>query len=168
MIMRYLASVHDKTFTIEIHDDNTVTVDGRTYPVDFLNLNREVYTLLIGGQSYEAHLQPGEGDTWQVLLRGMLYEVRVEDEREKRLRAAASFNLGAPSGEFSLKAPMPGLVVAVPVTEGQTVEKGDNLVVLESMKMQNELKSPRAGTVTRINVSAGQSVEQNQVMVTLA
>ncbi|MCS6937600.1 MAG: acetyl-CoA carboxylase biotin carboxyl carrier protein subunit, partial [Candidatus Bipolaricaulota bacterium] len=72
------------------------------------------------------------------------------------------------SGEFSLRAPMPGLIVAVPVVEGQTVKKGDNLVILESMKMQNELKSPRAGTVTRVNVRAGQSVEQNQVMVTLS
>ncbi len=165
--MKYIASVHDRTFTIEIHDDNTITVDGRTYPVDFLNPNGEVYSLLIGGQSYEAYLQPGEGDIWQVLLRGMLYEVRVEDEREKRLRASAGGGTVS-VGEFSLKAPMPGLVVAVPVTEGQTVKKGDKLVILESMKMQNELKSPRAGTVTRINVSAGQSVEQNQVMVTLA
>jgi biotin carboxyl carrier protein len=164
--MKYVATVNDKSFTIEINDDNTLIVDGQSYPVDFLNINREVFTLLIGGHSYEAHLQPGEGDQWQVLLRGTLYEVEVEDEREKRLRVAAGGG-AAHGGEFSLRAPMPGLVVAVPVTEGQAVKKGDNLVILESMKMQNELKSPRAGTVTRVNVNAGQSVEQNQVMVTL-
>lgn len=164
--MKYVATVNEKSFTIEINDDNTLLVDGQSYPVDFLNINREVFTLLIGNHSYEAYLQPGDGNQWQVLLRGTLYEVSVEDEREKRLRVAAGGG-AAHSGEFSLKAPMPGLVVAVPVTEGQAVKKGDNLVILESMKMQNELKSPRAGTVTRINVSAGQSVEQNQVMVTL-
>lgn len=165
--MKYVATVNGRSFSIEIKDDHTLTVDGQLYPVDFLNINREVCTLLIGGHSYEAYLQPGEGDQWQVLLRGTLYEVTVEDEREKRLRVATGGS-GAHSGEFSLKAPMPGLVVAVLVTEGQAVKKGDNLVILESMKMQNELKSPRAGTVTRVNVSAGQSVEQNQVMVTLS
>jgi biotin carboxyl carrier protein len=63
---------------------------------------------------------------------------------------------------------MPGLVVSVPVTEGQAVNKGDILVILESMKMQNELKSLRAGTVTRVKTKGGDSVEQNQVLVTVS
>jgi 3-methylcrotonyl-CoA carboxylase alpha subunit len=70
-------------------------------------------------------------------------------------------------GEFSLKAPMPGLVVAVPVAEGETVSKGQNLVILESMKMQNELRAPRDGVVQRVRVKAGERVEQNQLLVTL-
>jgi biotin carboxyl carrier protein len=54
------------------------------------------------------------------------------------------------------------------VKDGQTVKKGEVLVVLESMKMQNELKAPRAGVVTRLRVKAGDSVEQHQTMLTLA
>jgi biotin carboxyl carrier protein len=73
----------------------------------------------------------------------------------------------AESGEFHLKAPMPGLVVAVPVEEGQQVKKGQVLVILESMKMQNELKSPRDGTVARIRVRAGESVEQKQALLSV-
>jgi biotin carboxyl carrier protein len=102
-----------------------------------------------------------------VLIRGALYAVRVEDEREKRLRAAAGGHAHI-AGEYNLKAPMPGLIVSVPVSEGQTVQKGDILVILESMKMQNELKSQHTGTVTRVRVQAQQSVEQNQVLVTVA
>ena len=62
---------------------------------------------------------------------------------------------------------MPGLVVAVSVNEGQQIEKGQVLVILESMKMQNELKSPRAGKVEHIKVKAGESVEQKQLLVSI-
>jgi biotin carboxyl carrier protein len=167
--MKYITSVGEKDFTIEINDDQTVTVDGVKYTVDFANLNQQpVFTLLVDGQSYEAYVHPGEGNEWQVLLRGMMYVADVEDEREKRLRAAAGAVAGGAGGEFNLKAPMPGLIVAVPVSEGQAVKKGDNLIVLESMKMQNELKCQREGTVTRVKVKPGDSVNQNDVLVTVA
>jgi biotin carboxyl carrier protein len=70
-------------------------------------------------------------------------------------------------GEFTLAAPMPGMVVAIPVEVGQSVEKGDNLIILESMKMQNELKAPRGGKVSGVRVSPGDSVDLNQVLLTL-
>ena len=73
----------------------------------------------------------------------------------------------AESGEFILKAPMPGLVVAVPVGEGQEVKKGQVILILESMKMQNELKAPRDGVIQRIKVKAGESVEQKQTLLSV-
>jgi biotin carboxyl carrier protein len=165
--VKYVATVNDRTYIIEINDDRRVVVDGVEYAVDFETVSGQpVYTLLVDGRSYEAFVYEGDED-WQVMLRGNLYTVRVEDEREKRLRAAAGGVMSAASGEFNLKAPMPGLIVAVPVSEGQPVKKGDNLVILESMKMQNELKSPREGTVMRVRVNPGDSVEQNQVLVTV-
>ncbi len=166
--MKYATTENGKTYVIEINDDQRVFVDGVEYAVDFETVSGQpVYSLLIDGRSYEAYVQPTD-EGWQVLLHGDLYTVNVEDEREKRLRAAAGGVIGPASGEFHLKAPMPGLIVAIPVTEGQTVKKGDNLVILESMKMQNELKCPRDGAVTRIKVKPGDSVEQNQVLVTVA
>jgi len=95
-----------------------------------------------------------------------LYEIKVEDEREKRLRAAAGAGVSE-GGEFHLKAPMPGLVVSLQVEEGQEIKKGQVLLILESMKMQNELKAPRDGIVGRIKVKAGESVEQKQTLLSL-
>ena len=66
-----------------------------------------------------------------------------------------------------MKAPMPGLVIAVPVDEGQEIKKGQVLLILESMKMQNELKSPRDGKVSRIKVKPGASVEQKQALLSV-
>jgi biotin carboxyl carrier protein len=62
---------------------------------------------------------------------------------------------------------MPGLIVTVPVSEGQMVDKGDVLVVLESMKMQNQLKSPRPGKISRVQVKAGDSVEQRDTLLSV-
>ncbi len=167
--MNYTTTVNDKTFLIEINDDQHVTVNGVTYQVDCESVNSQtVYSLVIDGHSYEAFVSEGEAaPDWEVLIRGALYAVRVEDERAQRLRAAGGAHSHV-TGEYNLKAPMPGLIVGVPVGEGQSVQKGDILVILESMKMQNELKSQRAGTVTRVRVKPGESVEQNQVLMTVA
>ena len=71
------------------------------------------------------------------------------------------------AGEYHLKAPMPGMVVSILVEEGQEIEQGQVLLILESMKMQNELKSPRAGTVGRVRVKPGESVEQRQTLLSV-
>lgn len=164
--MKYITTVENKEYVVEIVDEHHVTVDGKTYAVDFESVaGQPVFSLIADGKSHEAYVAAGE-DHWQVLLRGHLFPVTVEDEREKRLRSAAGGGV-AETGEFNLKAPMPGLVVAVPVSEGQDVKKGQVLLILESMKMQNELKSPRDGKVHRIKVKAGESVEQKQTLLSL-
>jgi biotin carboxyl carrier protein len=66
-----------------------------------------------------------------------------------------------------MKSPMPGLVVSVPIIEDQIVDKGQILLILESMKMQNELRAPFAGRIARLKVKAGDSVQQKQILLIL-
>ena len=164
--MKYATTLNGKTYIIEINDDRHISVDGAEYDIDFTGVaGQAFYSLLLSNVSYEAFVEETEDD-WLVLLRGALYDVRVADEREERLRKAAG-GVSLASGDLQVKAPMPGLVVSVVVEEGQTVAQGDILIILESMKMQNELKSPRAGTVSRVRVKSGDNVEQSAVLVTL-
>src|SRR5215211_5938961 len=164
--MRYITTVEDRQFLVEIIDEKHVSVDGKVYEVDFESVSGQpVYSLILDGKSHEAYVASGDNN-WQVLLRGRLYPVTVEDEREKRLRAAAGGGV-AETGEFHLRAPMPGLVVTIPVTEGQEVKRGQVILILESMKMQNELKSPRDGTIGRIRVKPGETVEQKQTLLSV-
>jgi len=164
--MKYITTVNGHEYTIEILDEAHLSLDGVVYELDFERVgNQPVYSLVLGGQSFEAHVYTDE-EQWQVLLRGDMYRAVVEDERERRLRSQLE---GAPveRGEFHLKAPMPGLVIAIPAEEGQPVEKGDVLLILESMKMQNELKAPRAGKVSRVRVAPGERVEQKQTLLSV-
>ena len=164
--MKYITTVEGREFTVEVLDEKHISVNGKVYEVDFESVSGQpVYSLIVDGRSHESYVARGD-DNWQVLLRGRLYPITVEDEREKRLRAAAGGGV-TEGGEFVLKAPMPGLVVAVPVSEGQEVKKGQVILILESMKMQNELKAPRDGTVQRVKVKAGESVEQKQTLLSV-
>jgi biotin carboxyl carrier protein len=165
--MKYIATIEDESYEIEINEEGELLADGQRLPAEFQAVAEQaVYSLLLGNRSFEAHISPGVQGL-DVLLRGQLYEVSVEDERQRLLRRAGGGDI-AQTGEYLLKAPMPGLIIDVPVQEGDEVIKGQNLVILESMKMQNELRSPRDGVIGRVRVKVGDSVKQNSIMLTLA
>lgn len=164
--MKYVTTIGEKEFLIEVIDEKHIRINDIIMEVDFETVSGQpVYSMLIDGRSYEAYVNAGDDD-WQVLLLGHQYPVKVEDEREKRLKASTG-DKSDDGGEFQLKAPMPGLVVAISVVEDQEVEKGQVLIILESMKMQNELKSPRAGKVERIKVTERETVVQKQTLLSI-
>ncbi|NDJ62838.1 MAG: biotin/lipoyl-binding protein [Chloroflexi bacterium] len=163
--MKYVTIINDKEFEIEIGNDGRLTVNGEPRDVDFLPLGPALYSVLRQHSSHEVVIDVHD-DSYEVLMSGRLYTGRVLDERAQLLAARSGGGL-IDSGEISIKAPMPGLVIAVLVDEGQAVTKGQTIIILESMKMQNELKAPRDGVVQRISVEAHQSVEQNKLLITL-
>lgn len=164
--LRYITTIGEKEYLVDILEDRRVLLDGRIYEVDFSFIDEQpVFSLLLDGRSIEAYVFP-ESKGWQVLFQGSSFSVMVEEEMEKTLRIASGSQVSE-TVEYHLRSPMPGLVVSVQVDSGQQVEKGDVLVILESMKMQNELKAPRAGQVTRLRIKPGDGVEQHQIMLTL-
>ncbi|MEO8610533.1 MAG: biotin/lipoyl-containing protein [Chloroflexota bacterium] len=164
--MKYVTKINNKTFEIEILRDGSLLLNGEPREIDFLALGPSLYSILMDGQSHELVIEEREKDV-EVLLRGKLYSGTVLDERAQ-LMAERTGGMISETGEMSIKAPMPGLVALVPVEVGQQVHAGQTVIILESMKMQNELKSPRDGVIQHINVAAGQSVEQNKILVTIA
>lgn len=164
--MKYITSVNDEEFIIEIEQNNQIVVNGERYDIDFQHLpEADVLSLLLNHRSLEAVVEARD-DVWEVLTKGELYTVKVQDERAYRL-AKARGTVGEVTGEAQIKSPMPGLIVAVPVNDGDHVEKGDKIIILESMKMENELRAPKAGVVTRIDVTPGASVEKDQVLAVI-
>ena len=165
--MKYVATIGDQSFEIEVLSDGEILLDGQQFTADFQSVaDQPVYSLLLDGQSYEASIHLTDHGI-QVLLRGQLIDVQVEDERQRRLRQSTGGQV-IQSGDIHLKAPMPGMVVAIPVEQGQEVSSGDNVIILESMKMQNELKAPRDGVISRLRVKPGDNVDQNQVLLILS
>jgi biotin carboxyl carrier protein len=164
--MKYITVVGDRTYIIDVEREGEVVRDGVPHRLDFKSIDQEgLYSLLVDNKSYEALVEEADGQL-QVVIDGALYTVSVIDERAKRLAEAAG-GFAPPSGEQGIRSPMPGLVVAIPVKEKDVVKKGQVVLVLESMKMENELKAPRDGTITSVKVASRQPVEQGQVLLTI-
>lgn len=108
----------------------------------------------------------GAGSEWFVTIRGRRIPVVVRTWRE-RLRAEAETASQAHSGPTTVKATLPGLVVAVTVAVGDEVEEGTSLLTIEAMKMQNEVRAPRAGRVTEVSVLSGQAVATGATLLRL-
>jgi biotin carboxyl carrier protein len=152
---------------IEREDGRYVRIDGGPEQRLEVLLARDdgELSLLVGSDVLRG-LVGQQGDERTVAFDGHLVAVTVVDERAARLASAAAGGRHRHT-ETAIRAPMPGLVVAVPVESGQRVVRGTTLVVLSAMKMQNELTAPADGTITDVLVSAGQTVDQNQVLVRL-
>ncbi len=165
--MKYIARVADHEYLVEVFNDNTISINGHAYRVDAQSIDGDqIYTFLIDDHSYEIFVNRSETG-YDVLVAGERHEVTVEDEYTQRLTTLGSKTRG-PKGEAQVKAPMPGLVVAVRTEEGQHVKSGQGLLILEAMKMENELRAPWNGTVKSVKVASGQTVDQGQLLLVIA
>ena len=170
--VRYQVTIGERTLVMELTEGAggalVARIDGGPeIPIRLTGRPGEaLVTLLAGGRSVTALVgEAEEGRT--VVLDGEQFDAVVRDERAAQLASATAAGRKGVI-ETSVKAPMPGLVVAVHVEPGQQVAKGDALVVLSAMKMQNELTARDDATVKDVQVQPGQTVDQGQVLVTFA
>jgi biotin carboxyl carrier protein len=167
--MKYYATIDDHTYEIAIDRHGQIVVDGIELAADMKGIGgRQLYSLLLDNVSHEVVLDPDidQRNVYDVMVGGQRYLVKVQDERSRRL-ALVDRNLKPPDGELSVKAPIPGLVVKVPVAPGQQVAEGEELVILEAMKMENELRAPRAGVIHEVRVEPRMQVALGQVLLTI-
>jgi biotin carboxyl carrier protein len=120
-------------------------------------------------KSYNIELVERNEDGKAVVIKvnGTLYQVGIEDQYDELLKKLGMDSSSA-NKVLEIKAPMPGLVLNVIVTEGQEVNKGDSLLVLEAMKMENIIKSPTGGIVKKILIRKGDKVEKNEILLQFA
>ncbi len=165
-MMKYTATIGEKVYEIEIGANNSVLINGEPHTVDFRGIDGlSLYSLLMDNGSWEV-LVERSGDEYRISIGDELLLVTVEDERTRKIGKGLG-KLPAPSGEVTLKAPMPGLVREVPAQVGEEVKAGQGLVILEAMKMENELRAPRAGSIREVRVKAGDKVELGQALLVI-
>lgn len=143
-------------------------LNGEEKNVDISKISDNNYHLLIDNKSYSAQLVSFNREEKKIVLlvNGNEYEVSIKDKTDLLLQQMGiSSASSAKHNQF--KAPMPGLIRNILVTVGQEIKKGDAIIVLEAMKMENSLKAPADLKVKNIHVAVGQAVEKGQLMLEL-
>lgn len=167
--MKFIAETEGSKHDVEIvREDGRViaSVDGRKYTLEASEPEDGVFLLKNEGAVFEAFVssQANPGDPDLVRIRKEVHEIRIIDP--KRLRGAKGDDADA-SGKAEIKTAMPGKVVRILVTVGDTVQKGHGVIVVEAMKMQNEMKSPKDGVVSEIRVTENDTVRAGDVLVVI-
>jgi biotin carboxyl carrier protein len=145
------------------------SIDGKQFECDIIEVKNGSFHVIKDNRSYTVEVVKADPveKTFTVTVNGNKYSLSVKDKYDDLLKSLGMDNLAG--GKVNeIKAPMPGLVLDIVVAEGATVKKGDPVIVLEAMKMENILKSPADGTVKKINVKKGVAVEKNQVLINFA
>ena len=160
----YHVTVAGRTHQVEIGPGG-VTVDGTPVETDLQAIPEgPIRSLLLDAASHEIVARDEGRGRWDLHLGGHHLAAEVLDERTRAIRAMSGASAG-PGGPKPLCAPMPGLVVRVEVAEGDQIEPGRGLIIIEAMKMENELRADVAGRITRIHVAAGEAVTKDQVLI---
>jgi biotin carboxyl carrier protein len=163
--MTFIARLGDQTYTVEIEESGKgiykIAVEGNEFLVDGKKTGRTNYSLIVDNRSFEIEVDNSE-DEYRVLVDGRSYRVNLIDERRARVdggEGGIEFQ-----GRQRISVPMPGRVTAVLVSPGDTVEKGQGLLIVEAMKMENEVRSPISGEVKEIKVQPGEAIEGGAVL----
>lgn len=147
-------------------EDEKLTLDGEATDYVFTPIDEQYFALQLNGRSTGVVVEPLSDGRLRLTFRGRRIVVRVKDEKDLLLER---FGLEEAAGaaEREIRAPMPGLVLKVLVEEGQEVEAGAGLLVLEAMKMENELKAPAAGVIKSVHAQTGEPVDKEALLVEL-
>lgn len=156
----------DRPDSLEILVGGTPVEAISGWRVEWLPANRRLARLVGPDGRTAMAVVEGSGGDWAITLRGRRIAVAARTWRERTLAAAESAAAAA-GGPVDVKATLPGLVVAVSVSAGDTVAEGDPLLTIEAMKMQNEVRAPRDGTIASVAVASGEAVATGALLIRL-
>lgn len=148
---------------IDANGDSYLTRNGKRIDAELLPMGDGRFSLILDNMPYIINMSKME-DGYRVRVVGESYGVVVEDERTRKVKELVKAAGGA-HGEKMVKAPIPGLVVKIPVQVGDHVEEGGALLILEAMKMENIIKAPYACEILKISVAEKDTVTQNQALI---
>lgn len=165
-VMRYFVTIDDREFEVKVGADR-VSIDGQELEVSIESSGvSSVRSLLVGSRAHKILGDRSTNGEWSIHLDGLLVEAHVLDERTRAIRGMTQANAHL-QGPKPVVAPMPGMVLKVEVGEGDRVESGQGIIIVEAMKMENEVRAYSGGLVTRVHVKEGEAVEKGQILVDL-
>ena len=166
--MRYFVKIENKEFDIDIKyksEKYYATINGKEVVIDSHRLGESRSIMLINNLSFEVDVRSNGYDrSKSVFVLGQEISVEIENYNLAQLKKKAGMSSSAKM-DLTLKAPMPGLILELKKAVGDSVKKGDPLVIIEAMKMENVIKASGDGIIKSIKVENGQSVEKGDMIL---
>ncbi|MBX9448341.1 MAG: biotin/lipoyl-binding protein [Taibaiella sp.] len=159
---------NNKTIEADVQEGHALIAD-KSFPFDIQKQADGGYSIITGDQkSYQLYLTELDlkGKTAKVSINNHHYDISVKEPIDLLL-SKMGINMAAHRKAESIKAPMPGLILKIMVEEGQSIKKGDPVLILEAMKMENVFKAPADATVKLIRIQQGMAVEKGAVLIEL-
>ncbi len=159
--MKFTYQLANQTYTVDIEktsDGYRVVVNGQEYPIQIMRAEAGELSYLIADQPQTAYWATDGARRW-VFVDGQAFVLTSSTPGARAKRGDH-----AHANEDTIRAPMPGHVRAVQVAEGDQVEKGQTILVLEAMKMEIRIQAPRSGHIAKLSAQVGQAVEREQVL----
>ena len=170
--MRYQINIGGRNFALDLkkeigHENRWLArLNGREIALDVLQVSENALSLVLEGQSFQARWENSsdENGTRRIIVGGKTYEVTLRDAKSLRSRNQTATG---DNGPLKVRASMPGKVVRVLANKGDSIRRGNGILVIEAMKMQNEVRSPKDGTVKELHAREGMNVNAGDVLAVL-
>lgn len=165
LFVMFSISINKQKFEVNSQDGG-FSVNGKPVSWDMIEVAEGYFHILLGNSSFKAEVVKVDYATksFHIKVNGRTYPVEIKDKFDLLLEKMG-MNSSAANKVNTIKAPMPGLIIDLKVKNGDTVNSGDPLLILEAMKMENIIKAHGSGIVKTVKVKKGDSVEKNQVLI---
>ncbi len=163
--MQFESEINGEVFGVELNDQLTeAVVEDTKVPLEIIVQGSGRILLRSGTKLYKIDNIEVDERNVSFSINGTYFETTVKDEQDLLLEKLG-FHAGAAASAGSLNAPMPGKILELLISDGETVEEGQPVLILEAMKMENELKSPSNGVISKLHIQQGDNVEKNQILI---
>lgn len=160
-------SENKDSYNVTVNEDTELELTEKEWAhADIQSFSGGVYHLILNGKSLHYEVESIDLNNKEVHLKsnGKVYRVSIKDKLDKLIESMG-MEVADALLESNLNAPMPGLVLEIFVAAGDEVEEGDQLLILEAMKMENVIKSPGVGIIKEVRVNPGESVDKGDVLL---
>ena len=162
----YVVTLNGKKDNLKVINNHLVVNGDKEYQVELSEINKNSYLLRVDNKVYEVAVDRKNNETYSFLLDGFYFQTEVRTQLQEKARELLSNKESATHHDI-IKAPMPGLILKVKKKEGDDVEIGESVAILEAMKMENEIRSPVSGKIKEILVKEGISVEKDEIIISI-
>ena len=152
---------------VSLLNENKTSIDGKIWDYELLNLNCNKYLLRIDNNFYEISSEKIDNGTYSLLVNGKSILAIAKTELEDRVTKLIENAKTTSNPNVEVNAPMPGMILKIKKQQGNKIETGESVLILEAMKMENDLRAPTSGIINKLFIKEGTKVEKGELLFSI-